>query len=247
MRIDEYYWHLSHLEEIQDLDSKRDEYILDLGCGDGKKSFVIEDSGATVLGIDINASSVKDAQNRGIDARVEDAQNMQFNCKFDAVFSSNALHYILRQDNIIERVFKALKPGGRFVATMGAKDNFLSIRQAVAVILEEHSIDFFKREPWIYPTSDEQCERLKKAGFNVIKCTLHTGEESVRAEYIREWFDTFWSFDKVLSDLSDSDRNKVISSMIEQLNSQFCNADEMWTVDYAQLKFVAIKPHDSRP
>ena len=243
MRYSERLWHHAMSEVMQDLDPKEGEYILDLGCGDGELSFVIQFD-ATVLGIDIDANRVEDARRRGVEARVEDAQNIQFDCEFDAVFSNKALHYMPRQQDVVMRVFNALKPGGRFVAAMGGVGNVISVRQAVAEILEERNINFFERESCVYPTPDEQRERLENAGFNVTKCELRTRSSTMSSTDIREWFNVCWHFDKILFDLSVSDRNEIVSSMVERLNSNLCDTDGKWTVEGVLLHFVALKPND---
>ena len=51
---------------MQDLAPKRDEAILDLGCGDGELADVIQQHGAKVLGIDSSASLIAAAHKRGL-------------------------------------------------------------------------------------------------------------------------------------------------------------------------------------
>ena len=246
MRYYDYHSHYEYymnLEAVKDLAPEGDERILDLGCGDGKLSeFIQSYYGATVLGIDSNADCVTVARKFGVNAHVENAQNIQFDREFDAVFSNCALHCILRQQDVIMRVFNALKPGGRFVAAMGGVNNAINIRLAVAEILAERNIDFFEREPHIYPTSDEQRERLRRAEFDVIKCSLSEGSSPMPARIVRDWFDACWRFDEILSDLSASDRNEVISSIVERLSSKFCNTNGELEIDWSQLNFVAVKP-----
>lgn len=242
MRYYDYYEYCLGMEAMQDLAPEDNERILDLGCGDGKLSEIIEIEGATVLGIDNNADRVKAAQERGIDAHVVDAQSMQFDCEFDAVFAHYSLHCILRQQDVIPRVFNALKPGGRFVAVMAGEGNAICIRRAIAEMLAERDINFFERDPSIYPTSDEQRKLLREAGFNVIKCNLRKGSSPMSLTDVKDWFATHWRFDEILFDLSDSDRDEVINNIVERLSPKFCNADGAWMIEGAQINFVAIKP-----
>src|SRR5208282_6074368 len=73
---------------------KPGERILDLGCGDGVLTEKIAASGASVYGVDGSADMIAAARARGIDARVTDGMNLQFNQEFDAVFSNAALHWM---------------------------------------------------------------------------------------------------------------------------------------------------------
>lgn len=52
------------------LDAKPEEYILDLGCGDGQLTQKIANSGASVIGVDASAEMVEAARARGIVANV---------------------------------------------------------------------------------------------------------------------------------------------------------------------------------
>ncbi|MCY3673436.1 MAG: class I SAM-dependent methyltransferase, partial [Rhodobacteraceae bacterium] len=110
-------------EVMQDLAPQQGEKILDIGCGDGELGAFIMEQEASVLGIDSSANFVEAARRRGVNARNEDAQNIQFESEFDAVFSNAALHWMLRQEELITRVFHALRSGGRFVVEMGGDGN----------------------------------------------------------------------------------------------------------------------------
>ena len=96
------------------------EHILDLGCGDGVLTQKIVAAGATVIAVDAGPDMVAAARARGIDARVMDGQKLTFSGEFDAVFSNAALHWMRDQQAVLAGVRQALKPGGRFVAEMGA-------------------------------------------------------------------------------------------------------------------------------
>src|SRR3546814_15462795 len=78
------------------------------------------EAGAQVIGADASPELVAAARERGIDAQIVDGQALSFNAEFDAVFSNAALHWMKRDpDAVLAGVWRALKPGGRFVAEMG--------------------------------------------------------------------------------------------------------------------------------
>ena len=251
MKVNNDYWeakdytlHASYVsalteEVIHDLAPQPGEKILDLGCGDGVLSALILKQGVTVLGIDSSANLVEAAQKRGVDACVEDAQDIQFEDEFDAVFSNAALHWMPRQQELMAKVFHALKSGGRFVVEMGGEGNIALIRHALTEILAEHGIDFAMRDPWVFPAPDEQRKRLQQAGFNVMKCSLRKRPTPLPTN-VRGWFDTYCN--KILSDLSNSERDDIIDSIVERLRPKICDTNGIWTVDYVRLNFVAIKP-----
>src|ERR1700722_3190080 len=95
------------------------ERILDLGCGDGIQARQLMDKGCQVVGVDASDNFVQSAKELGVDARLMDGQALTFKEEFDAVFSNAALHWMKQKEKVIEGVYRALKPGGRFVAEMG--------------------------------------------------------------------------------------------------------------------------------
>src|ERR1700744_2108432 len=121
---------------IEWLAPREGETILDLGCGDGQLSAVLQQKGARVVGVDIDEQAVAQALSRGIDARVQDAQHLQFRADFDAVFSQAAIHWMPQADKVFQGAWRALRAGGRFVAETGGHRNVAAIHTAmVATVL----------------------------------------------------------------------------------------------------------------
>src|SRR5262249_21711375 len=98
---------------------KAGERILDLGCADGALTKKLAAMGCDVVGVDGSAEQIGAARALGLDARVADGQALDFDTEFDAVFSNAALHWMKRADDVIAGVWRALRPGGRFVGEMG--------------------------------------------------------------------------------------------------------------------------------
>src|SRR3546814_13718508 len=87
------------------------------------------EAGEQVVGAEASPELVTAARERGIDAQIVDGQALSFNAEFDAVFSNAALHWMKRDpDAVLAGVWRALKPGGRFVAEMGGAGNIAAIR-----------------------------------------------------------------------------------------------------------------------
>ncbi len=143
------------------LDPQPGERILDLACGDGALTEKIIARGAEVVGVDGSSDMVAAAGQRGIDARVIDAYQLEFASEFDAVFSNAALHWMKRDpETVIQGVRRALKPGGRFVAEMGGHGNVAAITVALCATLEKFGVkDSTALIPWYFPSPDEYRER----------------------------------------------------------------------------------------
>jgi len=143
------------------------ERILDLACGDGVLTEKIAAAGTIVVGIDAAADMIAAATKRGLDARVMEGGKLQFSEEFDAVFSNAALHWMKQdRDAVIAGVYRALKPGGRFVAEMGGHGCVAAITIALLAVLERHGIkDGAAMIPWYFPTVNDYRARLERESF----------------------------------------------------------------------------------
>ncbi len=225
-------------EVMKDLSPRAGERILDLGCGDGELAEFLLTLGCHVIGIDSSASFVEAARARGIEAILGDAQEIDFDSEFDAVFSNAAMHWMPHQWALALRVFRALKPGGRFVAELGGAGNISRLRTAMSTALAEFGIDFAARNPWTFPTPQDQRARLENAGFRVVKCILRD-RPTVLPTDVRGWLLTFGQ--EILADLDAASRETIIGRMVELCRPVLCDAAGKWTVDYVRLNFVAVK------
>ena len=172
------------------LDPKPGEHILDLGCGDGPLTLKLMAAGAEVLGIDSSVDQIKAARAKGVNAEVGDGMNLSFNAIFDAVFSNAALHWMKKPQAVIEGVWAALKPGGRFVAEFGGKGNVQKIHTALIKGLKHRGIDASAADPWYFPAPEEYGALLEASGFEVNSIQLIPRLTPLPSNMIG-WLETF--------------------------------------------------------
>jgi SAM-dependent methyltransferase len=98
--------------------------VLELGCFDGTHGAAWLEMGAKrFLGIDISGVQVEKARRRGIDARVMDAQSLEFpDASLDLVFGRAVLHH-LDYERALRGVHRVLRPGGAAVFMEPLRDN----------------------------------------------------------------------------------------------------------------------------
>ena len=222
-----------------DLSPRAGETILDLGCGDGKLAAAMQKLGCEVVGVDSSPSLTAAARARGVDARLGNAEEIDFDESFDAVFSNAAIHWMPRHEELSRRVHRALKPGGRFVAELGGRGNIACIIAAMEEALAELGFRFDERNPWTFPSAEGFRELLELAGFRVEKCALRPRPTTLPTD-ARGWFDTFCG--GILSDIPPETRPALISRMVELCRPHLCSREGTWIVDYVRLNFVAVKP-----
>src|SRR5579872_887025 len=213
------------------------ERILDLACGDGALTEKIIGRGAEVVGVDGSSDMVAAARKRGIAARVVDAYHLDFAPEFDAVFSNAALHWMKRDpDAVIQGVRRALKPGGRFVAEMGGHGNVAAITLALCATIEKYEINGEAMIPWYFPSADEYCERLNRAGFRTDYIELIPRLTPLPTG-MRGWLETFVI--PFTNSLPQEARANFLDEVTERLRPVLCDSSGQWTTDYVRLRFLA--------
>jgi len=216
------------------------ERILDLGCGDGALTQKLVDMGCVVVGVDGSADQVAAARALGLDARVMDGERLTFDgAGFDAVFSNAALHWMKRADDVIGGVWRALRPGGRFVAECGGHGCVATIVAALDRALARHGIDPRTVNPWYFPTVEDYARRLRERGFVVRSIALIPRPTPLPGDVVG-WLDTF--AESFTSALEPADRPAFLEEVKEMLWPDLCDADGRWTADYVRLRFAADKP-----
>jgi trans-aconitate methyltransferase len=213
------------------------ERILDLGCGDGALTRKIADAGAQVVGADSSPEMIRAAQALGLDARLIGGEVLPFQSEFDAVFSNAALHWMHDQDAVLAAVFRALKPGGRFVAEMGGHGNIAAIRVALGAVLRRFGLDGDAGHNY-FPTAAAYRSRLENSGFEVRQIELFGRPTPLPASGMRGWLETFRR--GLLEQFPDDQREQIIDETISLLKPALCDDEGKWTADYVRLRFVAM-------
>ena len=215
------------------------ERILDLGCGDGVLTAKLAALGCAVVGVDSSAPQVDAAKALGLDARVGDGEHLGFEGEFDAVFSNAALHWMKRPDVVIAGVWRALRPGGRFVAECGGYGCVAKIERALVEALGRRGIDGQQANPWYFPTVADYRARLEARGFRVGSIALIPRPTPLPG-HLRDWLEIFAA--SFISAVPLPDRPAFVDEVTETLRTALADADGKWTADYVRLRLSAVKP-----
>ncbi len=218
---------------------KAGERILDLGCGEGTLAERIAATGASVTGIDQSPEQIAAAAARGLDVRVMDAASMDFDGEFDAVFSNAALHWVRPPEAVAAGVFRALKPGGRFVGEMGGKGNVACLEGAMEKALERRGVDPAKVNPWYFPDVSEYRSLLEGAGFRVDSIELFDRPTPLPCG-INDWLEIFAKC--FINAVPSSQREGFIQEVASLAGPELLDAEGGWTADHVRLRFLAVKP-----
>jgi trans-aconitate methyltransferase len=217
------------------------ERILDLGCGDGALTIKLADLGCDVVGVDSSAPQIEAARRLGLDARVINGARLNFDAEFDAVFSNAAIHWMKPVDDVIAGVWRAIRPGGRFVAEFGGHGCVETIKRALIDALARRGIDGDAINPWYFPTVEDYSARLERHGFTVSYIALIPRPTPLPTE-INGWLETFAQ--SFIAPLAKNDRADFIDEVREALRPKLCDADGKWFADYVRIRFAARKPRN---
>ncbi|GJL54149.1 MAG: SAM-dependent methyltransferase [Nitrospirales bacterium] len=194
------------------------------------------EAGCDVIGIDASAEMVDAAQSRGLNAFVVDARDLPFDSEFDAVFSNATLHWINEPQKVIARVWRALKPSGRFVGEFGGQDNVATIVSAVESTLASRGI--IMKNPWFFPSAKEYEELLASSAFAVDSIRLFQRPTSLPGD-MASWLETFAQ--PYIVAVPTLSRKEFISEVVEHLRGTLCNEEGNWIADYVRIRFSARK------
>lgn len=144
---------------IAELNLEGCEHVLDLGCGDGSLPLQIAEllPHGKVLGIDASQGMIDAARSKetaNLSFHRLDINAMDFEDRFDLVFSNAALHWVPDHHRLLAAVHRALRPGGRVRFNFAAHGNcghfFRVVREAMA--REEFRPHFAPFQwPWYMP------------------------------------------------------------------------------------------------
>jgi trans-aconitate 2-methyltransferase len=168
------------LEQLERLEVRGDEVVLDAGCGSGRVTALLAERvpSGRVYAVDVAPSMAEHAR-AALGARAtvlcQDLVELDLPEPVDAVFSNATFHWIHDHDALFAALHRTMKPGARLVAQCGGRGNIDAFRTAADSVAAEEPFDQFFvgwQRPWNYATAEETVPRLERAGFTAVSCWL---------------------------------------------------------------------------
>lgn len=228
---------------IELLNPKKEERILDLGCGTGELTYQISKLSKEVIGIDKSQEMINSARENfaDIDFEVGSAENLNFTEKFDSVFSNATLHWVKNYQATIQSIYRNLKPGGKIVAEFGGKGNVELIISALRRGLDQKGyLKQSKTDIWYFPSIGEYTSELEKESFKV-KYAKHYDrptELADNASGIKDWIEMFGK--SFFKDVKKEDVDQIILETENSLRPLLFRNNK-WYADYKRIQIIAYK------
>jgi trans-aconitate methyltransferase len=127
-------------ELIAQLDLRPDDWVLDVGCGDGRITAAIAAAvpRGRVVGVDSSADFIAYARRQfpadrhpNLTFRERDMRALDEREAFSVVFSNAAMHWVRDHGPVLAGISRALRPGGRCLLQMGGGDNGADVIAAI--------------------------------------------------------------------------------------------------------------------
>jgi SAM-dependent methyltransferase len=233
------------------LDARAGERVLDLGCGTGHHAAEMAARGAVVIGVDSDAAMLERARSAHphlllaqLDAQDGLALRMLVGDPVDAVLSNAALHWMPRQDDVIDACASVLRPGGRLVVEMGGHGNVARLTDAIRTARTHVGLDPDVASSWTFPTPGEQAARLERHGFTVRLVQLVDRATPLAAgSTASDWARMFGA--ALVRDVPDNHRpdfDHALDARAARLGLEARpDGEPGWWADYVRLRFLGVR------
>ena len=222
---------------------KRQERILDLGCGSGELTADIEKLADSVVGIDKSQVMIAraKAQFPAIRFEVADAVDFEFEKPFDAIFSNATLHWVLDYRAAVKNMYRNLTKGGRMVVEFGGQDNVKAIVDELkSCLIRWGYVRQGNLELWYFPSIGEYTSILESHGFTVTFAQWYDRptELADKKTGIMDWLKMFGKpfFERIHMEDAIEIRKEVQENLRPSLFRQ-----GKWYADYKRIRVIADK------
>lgn len=226
--------------------------VLDAGCGSGDLTFLLARKVPCghVTAVDLSESMIQQAEKslktqalRNIEFHVCGVNELEYENKFDLVFSNSVLHWVTEIEDCIARFYRALKHGG----ILRVQFPLLNAEHPLVSYAERAIRELGATErcakwsfPWYVPSGGEQFVRLlKDSGFADAEAAPESGMFSFpSADAVYKHFDSV-GLNLFAAPLGEREKEAFPGRVRSDLREDFPTGAEL---RYERIFAKAIKP-----
>lgn len=189
---------ISHAERLLNgLKLQPNDWILDLGCGDGKVTALLAEhvSKGHVVGIDPSDSMLEKAKSSFpylcfLNGKAED---FSIEARFDHIIAIHVMHWIKDQRTALKNIYNHLKPKGQIHFILAPSKEGLPFYNALQKTLQSYAQDFvgFENPQQVFDIETYR-KLLVEAGFHIDALhyvyheSIHEGRLALQS-WIQQW------------------------------------------------------------
>jgi 2-polyprenyl-3-methyl-5-hydroxy-6-metoxy-1,4-benzoquinol methylase len=162
--------------------------VLDLGCGNGSCSALLQSKGFVVSGSDVSASGIALARRAHptvnfFEHDVSNSLPPNFREHFDAVVSLEVIEHLMRPRQVVDRAYEGLRSGGIFIVSTPFHGYWKNLALAITNSFDNHwhplrdfgHVKFFSKKT-LFPL-------IRQGGFSIQK-SMQVGRIPILARSI---------------------------------------------------------------
>jgi trans-aconitate methyltransferase len=157
------------------------------------------------------------------------------------VFSNAALHWMKRSAEVADRISRALRPRGRFVAEFGGKGNLDAIHGSIHQAMQALGCPAGEDLNLLYfPTVGEYASLLEARRLAVTYASLFDRPTPLEGgdDGLRHWIEMFAR--DFLARLAPPQQQQLITMVENQLRPTLFR-DGTWFADYRRIRVIAVR------
>lgn len=160
--------------------------VLEIGCGGGVDAVRFVEAGAVYTGIDLTDEAIRITQDKLKDRGKVIKMNAEYltfaDETFDIVYSFGVIHHAIHPENIINEIYRVLKPGGLFSIMLYNKYSFrylIEIMILRKILWFFHYHKFNKIRKLIPHPTKEQWVSINTDGIGCPVSRVYTKDEAL--------------------------------------------------------------------
>jgi trans-aconitate 2-methyltransferase len=204
-----------------------------------------------VLGLDSSREMIELAKKKfpykdysNLTFQIRDVRELEYNEKFDLVFSNAALHWIKNHIIVLKTIQRSLKLGGRVLIQMGGQGNARDVIKVVDEIIIEKKWSYYFKDfefPYGFYGPDEYREWLKEANLQPLRVELKSKVMIQKGiDGLKAWIRTTWLpyTQRIPKKLQEDFVDEIVG---RYLKNNPLNDGGLVRVDMMRLEVEAIK------
>lgn len=215
--------------------------IVDLGCGNGTLTNVLNEKGYNVVGVDQSKEMLELAKKTypNLDFICSDALTFKLEKRVDVVFSNAVFHWINKEnhDKLIKNIYDNLKPNGELVCEFGGYKCADKIHKALEKSFNKRSLNYVLH--FYFPKIAEYTSILERNGFVTEYAILFDRPTEQKSENgVIDWINMFVT--EAFKDVSLEIKNEITKEVQDELYDELF-IDGKWFIDYVRIRIRARK------